>query len=173
MVPLIVLAALPATVWAQDKARVSTVALTGVREKPAPNRTSTIDLKPLREPNRSSHHAAKSAAKEKKMVKLRKGAAPPRFTFEQRAARSFGPLSLTLPPDTHLDGGSTQFRAVDGSAAADKSQLATAPSDNTPDRITSAGIENLGLGHNLTVMVPLIQLLDKLSNQPPAAASPQ
>jgi hypothetical protein len=172
IVPLIVFAALPATARAQDKARVATVALTGVMAKPEPNRDVTADRKAVRERGRT-RHAAKPAAKGK--VKLSKGGAVPRFTFEQRAARSFGPLSLTLPPETHLDRNGAQFyhadRATAANSAADRNQLAGAPDDAASDRITSAGIENLGLGHNLTVMVPLFHIPDKLPDQ--SAPSPE
>jgi hypothetical protein len=163
------LAALPMAVHAQQDGRVSTVALTGVRAKAEPNRDETALRKPGHEQNRSSRHAAKSTAKGKIKVS-KKGEAPPRFNFEQRAARSFGPLSLTLPPDTQLERGHAQFNPRNDSAAADKNQLAVAPSDPGGDRITSAGIENLGMGHNVTVVVPLFQFLDKISNQqtPPA-----
>ena len=91
----------------------------------------------------------------------------PRSTFEDRTARYFDPLSLTLAPETRFDTANSAYSQVTNSfVPADKGQIAIMPDAPVTNEITSASIENMGKGNNHTIVVPLFQLLNQLSPGP-------
>jgi hypothetical protein len=164
--------ALPRFSHAQESGQVTKAALTvsetrtHARHQPGTTAVSRHTPKSERAA-KSEKHVRKSAATARVHAHVRK-AAVPRSTFEDRTAHYFDPLSLTLAPDSRLDAASTQYNQVVGKfVPSDQGQVAATPDDPTAHEISSASIENLEQGHNnLTIVVPLFQILNKLSDQP-------
>jgi len=110
------------------------------------------------------HHPSRSG---KAKVKLERGGATPHFTFEQRTAREFDPLSLTVTPDPKIEIPSGRADVKGDFYRSSENQIAAAHDSLTDGPISSAGIENMEKGNNHVIVVPLFKLLDKLSRQPP------
>jgi hypothetical protein len=163
--------------WAQEGGRVSEAALIMPgpqvdtnREHPGKTAVKVQPEKKQRETARKSGKVARTK------VEIGTGAVPlstfengavPRSTFEDRTTHYFDPLSLTLSPEARIDPINRPYNPVQGSfTAADKGQIAVAPDEPSSRDISSAGIENLGQGHNVTVMVPLFKILNNLSPGP-------
>jgi predicted lysophospholipase L1 biosynthesis ABC-type transport system permease subunit len=150
-------AAIPTLSQAQD-AHVSEAALTMLRADAA---TSTAATPHAEKKQKTTHKAAKTTRRKTD------AAAVPRSTFEDRTAHTFDPLSLTLAPDSRLDPTDDQYNQVTGKFETSDSQLvARTPDDSVNAGASSASIENLGLGRNMTVVVPLFQILNSLSPGP-------
>jgi hypothetical protein len=153
---------------AQEPGQVSEVALTmpGLRDGGDHDRAAAA----VKAETKSKHATRKSAKAEKPpKAKVHKTASVVLHgTFEDHTAHYFDPLTLTLPQETRFDPSVSQNSRLDGSfTPADKSQIAIAPDLPVTNEITSAGIENMEKGNNHTIVVPLFQLLNKLSDQPP------
>lgn len=164
IVGVVALSAMPMVARAQD-ALVSKAALTvpGAREDvpaPAPKHADKADKK-------QKPVAHKSAKASKPEHRKESAAAVPKSTFEDRTAHYFDPLSLTLAPDSRLDPVSNQYNQVTGKfEPPDKQQVAGTPDDSQNAGASSASIENMSMGHNTTVIVPLFQILNNLSPGP-------
>jgi hypothetical protein len=166
LVGLAALAALPHTGQAQDGS-VSDAAVTMpvLRSSDVQDRTTAAPVKP--QTGKKQKQATRKSAKEARAKVDTSNALVPRSTFEDRTAHYFDPLSLTLAPDSRIDPISSEYSQVTNSiVAADKGQVAVTPDDPTTRQISSASIENMGQGRNVTVMVPLFQILNSLSPGP-------
>jgi hypothetical protein len=156
LMAMVAVAAIPALVQAQD-AQVSQAALT----VPRAHATNSATTSHTEKKQRATHKAAKTTKSDTK------SAAVPRSTFEDRSAHSFDPLSLTLAPDTRLDPTNDQYNQVTGKFQTSDGQLvARTPDDSVNAGASSATIENMGMGHNVTVVVPLFQILNSISPGP-------
>ena len=146
-------------------------------QEPMSTSKANLAMPDLRNGNSDHHFAAKTgktrvdkrqrhAAKEP--AKRAAGTSVPRATFEDRTAHYFDPLSLTLAPETRFDSTGSQYNQVtDSFTPADSTLVAAAPrQDPTMRDVTSASIENMGQGHNVTVVVPLFKILNSLSPGP-------
>ena len=154
---MVAVAAIPALVQAQD-AQVSEAALTVPR---AHETTSATTKSHTEKRQRATHKAARTTKSGADSAKV------PRSTFEDRSAHSFDPLSLTLAPDTRLDPTNDQYNQVTGQfQTSDQQLVARTPDDSVNPGASSATIENMGMGHNVTVVVPLFQILNSISPGP-------
>ncbi len=157
-VAMVAAAAIPTLARAQD-AHLSQAALT------MPRAEETTVTAPTSHPEKKQKPTHKAAAKTTKPKT--DTAMVPRSTFEDRTAHSFDPLSLTLAPDTRLDPANDQYNQATGQFQTSDSQLvARTPDDSVNAGASSASIENMGLGHNVTVVVPLFQILNSISPGP-------
>jgi hypothetical protein len=161
------LATLPTLAHAQEGGAVSEAALTMpvLQTDNADEHAAAVAVKPEPEkkPKQATHRAAKTARPKAEVSQ----AMVPRSTFEDRTARYFDPLSLTLAPETRFDTANSEYSQVTNSfVPADKAQIAIAPDAPVTNEITSASIENMGKGNNHTIVVPLFQLLNQLSPGP-------
>lgn len=159
---LLVLTAAPA--WSQtlEEGGVSEVALTLPHED-----SGIVIATPAKKPRQTTHATAARPAKKPKLEAAKSKAMVPRTTFEERTARYFDPLALTLAPETRLDPEARPYNPLDGSfTPVDRGQVAVITDDPTTHDISSAGIEQMGKGNNHTVVVPLFQVLNSLSPGP-------
>lgn len=133
----------------------------------AQDHTLTDAIPRVEKKHKPPHRAARST-KPREELRRQSAAAVPRSTFEDRSTHYFDPLSLTLAPDSRLDPANTQYNQVTGKFdAADSQTVARTPDDSVNPGASSASIENMGQGHNVTVVVPLFQILNSISPGPP------
>jgi hypothetical protein len=177
LLALIGFAALPAAAWAQQDAAdlERALAVPAATYEPIADTQAGPAVKPRKavgERKDRHGHRPSRAGKHSTRVKMEKGGAVPHFSFEQRTAREFDPLSLTLTPDPKIeipsgraDVKSDAYRRTEGQVAVAHDTLADGP-------VSSAGIENMEKGNNHTIVVPLFDILNKLSDQPPPSATP-
>lgn len=160
LMAMVALSTIPVATQAQD-AHVSEAALTVPR---AQDQTLNVTAPRAEKKTKPAHKTTKTAKPEGRHQST---AMVPRSTFEDRSVHYFDPLSLTLAPDSRLDPVNSQYNQVTGKFETSDGQLvARTPDDSVNAGATSAGIENMGQGHNVTVVVPLFQILNSLSPGP-------
>lgn len=160
--------AVPGVGHAQDDGHVSKAALTlsEGEGQARPQPWSPPEFQNARKPAhtaKAEKHQHRSTASTRLHARVRKSAVPS-STFEDRTARYFDPLSLSVQPENRLKPMKSEYDQVTDSVALPAQALvARTPDDAASTQISSASIEQMGKGNNHTVVVPLFQILNTLS----------
>ena len=158
--------AMPSVGQAQDRRQVDRAALAAseaVARQPPSDAAGSRHRAKAERASKTGRHPRKPTATPRSHARARK-AAVPRSAFEERTANYFDPLSLALAPENRTDPAKSQYnRVTDSLAPPDQPLVSKTPDDAASTQISSASIEQMGKGNNHTVVVPLFQILNSLS----------